>query len=363
MGFLMILGSSFWVYGQAVNCTPGPGVCTASVSGTINFSAITWSGTGCPTSGSTFYSGNLCLDLANNTVLTINKNFTINGGFGISTNKATIIIPAGDTLNVTGSMGNNSNNNADYVINGVLNVGGTLYGKNGNGFTGSGTVNAGGLDFKGDPDPCIAPACAINWIVPPGACQPAASDFCVVVLPVTLLFFEAKTYPDYVKLEWATASELNFDRFVIEKTRDGNTFTEIGERQGAGVSTSRIDYSFKDDQIMLGRTYYRLKAIDFDGYTEYFGMVSVYYEGVNEISVFPNPAASGDVNIYFNYFSDAPVFYKVMDVSGAETISGTIQRSGFDNQYTIKKSLATGMYYLVVSQIDHEKKVIRFVVH
>lgn len=181
-------------------------------------------------------------------------------------------------------------------------------------------------------------------------------------LPVTLLYFVAFAEKNYVQLNWATASELNFDRFVIEKTRDGQTFIEIGERQGAGLSNTRIDYSFKDEKIMMGRTYYRLKAIDFDGFTEYFGMVSAFYEGVEDINVFPNPTSNGDVNIYLNYFSEEPVYCKVADVSGAEVYTGIIVQTGFDNKYTIEKTFSPGMYFLEV-RTGLTKKVIRFVVN
>ena len=352
----MFFTTSGWLYGQISPCD-----CTANVpAGNILFSSLTWTGTGCPSSGSPSYTGNLCVNLVNGTNLIMNKDFTVNGGFGISTSGSnpTFTINSGFTLNVTGDMGDNSNNNTNFVVNGNLVVGGTLYGKNSNAFAGSGTVTAGGLDFN---QPPTCSPCNIDWNVT--TCEPAGSAFCTSVLPVTLLFFEANPYPDYVELKWATASELNFDRFIIEKTRDGSTFTEIGSRQGAGVSTVRIDYSFTDEQVMLGRTYYRLKAIDFDGYTEYFGLVSVHYDGVSAISVFPNPAPSGDVNIYFNYFSDEPLYYKIMDVSGAEVVTGTIKRTGFDNQYTLDKPLAPGLYYLIASPFDTEKKVIRFVVN
>lgn len=294
--------------------------CSASVTGSQNFSTLTWTGTGCPTALSTFYIGNLCVNIPKDGNLIMDKNFTVDGGFGISTDPSPptlFTLPSGITLNVTGHMGDDSNNNTSFVINGTLNVGGTLYGKNGNGFSGNGTVNAGGINL-GNGASCGDP-CNIDWNVPPSNCSDGNANFCEnVILPISLLFFNATSYPDYVELNWATASELNFDRFVIEKTRDGETYVEIGSRQGAGVSTSRIDYSFKDDQVLLGRTYYRLKAIDFDGFTEYFGLVSVSYDGVDVISVFPNPAPSGAININFNYYSEDPIFYKVMNVSGAE---------------------------------------------
>lgn len=45
-----------------------------------------------------------------------------------------------------------------------------------------------------------------------------------------------------------------------------------------------------------------------------------------------------------------------------KVLSGAIQRTGLDSQYTVKKNLASGMYYLVVSSNVNEKRVVRFVV-
>ncbi len=178
-------------------------------------------------------------------------------------------------------------------------------------------------------------------------------------LPVTLLYFSASVEKDFVKLNWATASELDFDRFVIEKTRDGKNFVEIGSVQGAGVSTSRIDYSFKDEKIFLGRSYYRLKAIDFSGYTEYFGVVTALVEGAERINVVPNPASATNVKIHVNFSTEDPLFYKVIDASGMEVYSSMILSEGFENEFAMNKTLTPGLYFLVVRQ-GQEKKIVRF---
>ncbi len=174
-------------------------------------------------------------------------------------------------------------------------------------------------------------------------------------LPVTLLYFSAIAEKNYVELNWATATELNFDRFVIEKTRDGKIFVEIGERQGAGVSTSRIDYSFKDEKVLLGRTYYRLKAIDFDGYTEYFGVVTALYDGDEQLRVVPNPAVGNDVKFQLNYSTEGSLYCSVLNASGGEVFSSFIESNGFDHEYTIAKTLTSGLYFLVVRQGKERK--------
>src|SRR5436190_16061531 len=100
--------------------------CSANVgSGNVNFSSLTWTGTGCPTAGSTTYTGNLCLNLANNANLIMDKDFAITGGLGITNGgNSTFTLPNGKNLSVTTDMGDDSNNNVTFAIDGNLTVGG-----------------------------------------------------------------------------------------------------------------------------------------------------------------------------------------------------------------------------------------------
>ena len=115
-------------------------------------------------------------------------------------------------------------------------------------------------------------------------------------LPVEMLFIEAKNMNnEYIKINWATATELNNMRFDVERSTDGVNFTKIGEVQGNGTSTERHDYSYNDKDVTAGiRYYYRLKQIDFDEKYEYSPVVSEMLRGEDlfRVSEFvPNPAA------------------------------------------------------------------------
>lgn len=327
-------------------------------------------------SGFTYFVGNTTLN--NNNTLSVagtlnvgdasnSRSLTTNNNANISVSGTLIIwgnVVVNNNINwtISGNVIIKGNlvmtNNANVTVSGNLRIDGNFTGGNGTNVTVSGGVSVGGTVNVGNGSNLNG--CA-GCFQAGGACTGPANFCSNGTLPITLLFFEGKGYDDHVLLKWATAAELNFDRFVIEKTRDGNNYYEVGEVPGNGLSNSRIDYSFEDPQVMVGRTYYRLKAIDFDGYAEYFGVIPVIYEGINEVNVFPNPAPNGQVNFSINYFSDGPLFYKVLDLSGSEIDSGAILQQGFENDYTIAKSLSAGFYLLVVYQGD-EKKVVRFAV-
>ena len=118
-------------------------------------------------------------------------------------------------------------------------------------------------------------------------------------LPVTFAAFTGRQVGNSVVLEWTTLSENNNDYFEIERSTDGVNFVTIGYVDGAGNSSSRIDYIFSDNAPEQGRLYYRLSQVDFDGTREYADkVVSVIYAGSenNQLTVVPNPT-NGHIRI------------------------------------------------------------------
>lgn len=110
-------------------------------------------------------------------------------------------------------------------------------------------------------------------------------------LPIELLSFTHKVEQNQIYLLWSTATELNNDYMAIERSVDGQNFSEIGRVQGAGNSVERIDYSFIDQSPYPGTNYYRLKQGDFDGTSTYHKVIAVEFMGetANTISVVQNP--------------------------------------------------------------------------
>lgn len=121
-------------------------------------------------------------------------------------------------------------------------------------------------------------------------------------MPVELLFFDATIKNQMVELTWATATEENFDYFALERSSNGKDFIEIAQIQGMGDSFERVDYSTVDKNPMNGRSYYRLRSVDFDGLVEVFDYVMVKTEGLkSDFSVYPNPIDDGNFSIQTNF--------------------------------------------------------------
>lgn len=284
----------------------------------------------------------------------MDKDFTISGGFGISNGgNSTFTLPVGVNLTVAGNMGDDGNNNVIFVIDGNLVVAGTIYGKNSNAFSGSGSVTATGLNFKSAP---TCSPCNIDWDV--DNCVPASS-FCTVVLPITMLFFNVEEQGDLVQLTWATASELNFDKFFIERSFDGKEFSEIGWIKGSGTSSMRRDYSFEDTAPIIGRSYYRLKAVDYDRTFEYFGVDVSNYIGTKSVILYPNPSHGEQIKLMMNFYPQENSRAEIFDNLGIHRGQIFITELPGDLSIKLPPDLKAGSYLIRFTSGSYSR-IIRF---
>ncbi len=94
-------------------------------------------------------------------------------------------------------------------------------------------------------------------------------------LPVELIELDANFMQGFVRVNWTTASEINNDYFLIQRSATGNHFETIGKTEGGGNSTSILRYYYDDLQPLGGISYYRLLQFDFDGGQTWSPVVAV----------------------------------------------------------------------------------------
>ncbi|MEM9547257.1 MAG: T9SS type A sorting domain-containing protein [Bacteroidota bacterium] len=114
-----------------------------------------------------------------------------------------------------------------------------------------------------------------------------------VVLPVKWADINVKTVREGNKLNWATYTEVNNERFEIEKSiNNTNSFRKIGTVDGSGTTIETSRYEFIDREISNATAYYRIKQVDFDGHFEYSEIVVAKTELKDRIRFSPNPFTS-----------------------------------------------------------------------
>jgi hypothetical protein len=172
-------------------------------------------------------------------------------------------------------------------------------------------------------------------------------------LPISLVKFEAEKLAEKVKLTWVTATEINNEKFIIERASDGQDFTSIAEIKGAGNSKELNEYTFVDANPLKGTMYYRLTQVDFDGTSTSFEPVAVN-SSKGKLSMeqvagsFEQGAESreqGAWSIYSPITTEASL--DVKDVNGKVIYSEKIQlKEGYQNYKLNLSTHHAGIYVL-----------------
>lgn len=159
------------------------------------------------------------------------------------------------------------------------------------------------------------------------------------LLPVELISFEVQNVEDKNILTWITGSEINNERFIVQKSGDGFNWENIGEVQGMGNKVDETHYYFEDEGEIYEKTYYRLKQIDFDQKYDY-SPVRMVLSSSSEHSVFVYQT-NNRINIVGNSEINQVELYN---------INGQIQYQSGElatkNYYIQPTGLANGIYIL-----------------
>jgi len=176
----------------------------------------------------------------------------------------------------------------------------------------------------------------------------SAATMTAASLPVEWLSFTAEKLNDNtVQLNWITGSEINNDRFVIEKRLENGEFKVLNEVKGAGFSEVPSYYDYKDRSPMAEKVYYRIQQIDFDGTADFSDIIEVSFEGLAaRYSVYPNPAQEW-LTLEVLAERDEAHQYKMLDLRGKTVMSGTLE-AGLGQTSISVDALAAGTYVLQV---------------
>lgn len=130
----------------------------------------------------------------------------------------------------------------------------------------------------------------------------------LISLPVKIKRFDVQHRSTSNILTFSTATELNNDHFVIERSADSRNWTEIGQVKGAGNALTEQNYQFTDDRPLEGINYYRLRQVDFDGKFEFSAVRSVFFGTTNVLSLSPSPVSDQlTIRLGNSYDDDAVV--------------------------------------------------------
>jgi hypothetical protein len=169
-----------------------------------------------------------------------------------------------------------------------------------------------------------------------------------------------------IAVDWKIEDEININRFEIERSVDGISFTNAAIINAKGQnSTIEVKYNWTDINPAPGNYYYRIKSISNNDVIAYSNAVNI--KKVNTRSgfyVFPNPA-EGNV-IYLQMNSVAKGHYTVQLVSSSGELMSTeiISYTGgmITQSIHTSQNLLSGNYQLNVTGPDKKALSLKLVV-
>lgn len=173
------------------------------------------------------------------------------------------------------------------------------------------------------------------------------------ILPIELAEFTGWYNGLANELHWKTYSEVNADKFEVEKSIDGTAFNYIGEVSAHGYSSTMHAYEFYDYNQLSGVQYYRLRMIDFDGSFKLSNIISIDADGsgVHAILIYPNPVQN---NLHLEIISsaDTKIVLRIYDVL-SKLVFENIQsiQPGKNSMDINSTSLAKGSYQIAVTDL------------
>lgn len=190
-----------------------------------------------------------------------------------------------------------------------------------------------------------------NGIVMTGLNVPQESvAFVSCVLATDMTDFQATTQNQRVYLEWATSLEINHKSFVIERSKDGTIFENIGEVSGRGNADKGTTYEWEDKFPYIGKSYYRLKEVDQFGNYVYSSQVEVNVAPTQVLTLetFPNPVQRNEsLNVKLNVPTSGRLILKIRNMVGTELFHYITEvNSGINEIDLLLPKLSAGTYIL-----------------
>jgi len=175
------------------------------------------------------------------------------------------------------------------------------------------------------------------------------------MLPVKITSFNAFAKSEHTtQVNWTTEEESNIRNYIVEKSDDGTSFSEIGTvAPNANHTANKYGFTYQHAEVFTKTEYFRLKILDKDGSVKYTPVAIIQPSSKNlDIAVFPNPMTGQD--FYWNADKNrSQVNVKIFSMEGQLLQTKTypkIQKGELIRETL--RSVQAGLYRLNISDED-----------
>jgi arabinan endo-1,5-alpha-L-arabinosidase len=171
------------------------------------------------------------------------------------------------------------------------------------------------------------------------------------ITPVNFASIAAAERKGSIEVDWKVVPENNVVQYEVEKSINGQWFTQIGRitaRSGANASEA---YNYLDINPNLDNNFYRIKAVLASGIAKYSPIAKVYIEkGQQGAYFYPNPLTGTTISLYLFDRAAGINDIRLINSVGQEVFRAQVNHAGGSLNLTLPVgNLSTGIYHFVVN--------------
>ncbi|MEO6405041.1 MAG: hypothetical protein ABIY51_11360 [Ferruginibacter sp.] len=199
---------------------------------------------------------------------------------------------------------------------------------------------------------------SINFILD---ANPASGDpnrfqlfYEMIQSPLPVQFTRVLSYRNHqsVTIEWSIENEINIDKYIIEKSIDGNNFTKLTE--SLSDLFKKGQYRAIDLQPNSTESFYRVKAIGIDGKIQFSELTKLSCQTLDlksGVNIYPNPVSNKTMNIQLTNLRAGNYTLQLINNAGIVTNVKSLGTSGSNVRISIQlpADLTPGLYQLLMT--------------
>lgn len=171
-------------------------------------------------------------------------------------------------------------------------------------------------------------------------------------LPLKFVGFSAVKENSSIKLKWQTSNEEGVRNYEVQRSAKATGFTTVATLNALNNGQQWYQYL---DAVPSSKTFYRIRANDFDGKATYSKTIVVTADNVQKVQLLNNPA-KGAIQLATQNLSKTVYFYQLFNSAGQMCQTGSFACEGSSLITIPIRLVAAGAYNLLIMNGSEEKR-------
>jgi len=171
--------------------------------------------------------------------------------------------------------------------------------------------------------------------------------------PLPVMFADVKAFEknNGVQIEWSNLTERDLIGYIVERSANGQSFTEIGQQAPRSNNNDKESYTAFDASPLTGFNFYRIKVREISGKIIYSKVLKVDRSGKQQgFGLYPNPVVDGQVSVSMNV-KQGQYTVKVTNSAGQQIHTQRLVHQGGSMTQTVElpSTVKPGVYNMMIS--------------